>query len=273
MGARALGTEVKRAALIATLLIGLTAAVAALALAWGGCRVASIPLAPLPVVTAGLLAPGFVPPPAGSYQLEHILRAPDGAVLDSDGSAHRLREFTTGKITLFSFIYTYCTDARGCPLAYAALHALKEQVERDARLRGRVRLVSMSFDPAFDTPVMMRSYGGADAISTAALPWYFLTTASQGELAPVLRGFGQDVTVASPRAPGTRAPVAGHLLKVYLIDATGTVREIYSTAYLHPAVLHNDILTLLRERRPGAVRGTPSPGAGPMPIASAPPVS
>jgi cytochrome oxidase Cu insertion factor (SCO1/SenC/PrrC family) len=76
--------------------------------------------------TVDIGPPGFDPPAAGSYQLERILHVPDGAVLDSDGSMHRLREFTTGKITLFSFIYTYCTDARGCPLAYATLHASRK---------------------------------------------------------------------------------------------------------------------------------------------------
>jgi protein SCO1/2 len=49
---------------------------------------------------------GFVPPAPGSYRLYHILPVPDGPVLATDGSLHRLSEFTTGKVTLFSFIYT-----------------------------------------------------------------------------------------------------------------------------------------------------------------------
>jgi protein SCO1/2 len=64
----------------------------------------------------------------------------------------------------------------------------------------------------------------------------------------VLEGFGQDVSVASSKPPGQRAPVLSHLLKVYLLDADGEVREIYSTSWLHPAVLLNDIKTLLQER-------------------------
>ncbi len=191
-----------------------------------------------------MLSLGFTPPAAGTYQLERILQAPDGVVLDSDGSAHRLQEFTRGKITLFSFIYTYCTDARGCPLAYATLHTLKDMIAADRRLRGEVRFVSMSFDPAFDTPAVMRSYGGEEAHASTPVAWHFLTTSSGAALAPVLAGFGQDASVAGPRAPGARAPILNHLLKVYLIDAAGAVREIYSPAYLHPAVLYNDIVTL-----------------------------
>lgn len=213
--------------------------------------------------------PGFTPPAAGSYRLERILPAPDGEVLDSDGSRHRLRAFATGKVTLFSLIYTYCTDAKGCPLAYATLHALRDMLASDPALRGQVRFVSMSFDPEFDTPVMMRSYGGADAAAgdgshpDGRTPWHFLTTPSTDALRPILDGFGQDVAVAT-HPPGERAPVLSHLLKVYLIDRSGVVREMYSTAYLQPAVLCNDIVTLLIEagQRPGARCASVRAGAG-----------
>jgi protein SCO1/2 len=40
------------------------------------------------------------------------------------------------------------------------------------------------------------------------------------------------------------------MLKVYLIDAGGSVREIYTPAFLHQGVLLNDIKTLMMERSP-----------------------
>jgi len=204
---------------------------------------------------AASLAPlAFVPPAPGSYRLERIMRAPDGIVLHSDGSTRRLSEFTTGRVTLFSFIYTYCTDAKGCPLAYATLHSLKGSIERTPALRGRVRFVSMSFDPEFDTPVAMRSYGGQAARDRAGLDWHFLTTRNRRELAPLLEGFGQDVSVAAEGVPGQRPPVLSHMLKVYLLDARGIVREIYSTSYLHPDVLLADVKTLLLEEAKGGRR-------------------
>lgn len=203
-----------------------------------------------PAISA-LPALGFVPPAPGSYQLYRIMRAPDGNVLDSDGSARRLAQYTRGKVTLFSFIYTYCTDAKGCPLAYETLHGLKQIIEGDPRLRDKVRFVSMSFDPRHDTPDTMRMYGGSELRDRRGLRWHFLTTRSGKDLAPMLDGFGQDVTVAAEQPAGTRVPVLTHMLKVYLIDAAGNVREIYSTAYLHPSILLADIRTLLLER-PGA---------------------
>lgn len=192
---------------------------------------------------------GFVPPAPGSYQLQRIMGTPEGPVLDSDGSLHRLSEFTRGKVTLFSFIYTYCSDAKGCPLAYETLHSLRQSIARDPALRAKVRFVSMSFDPRNDTPETMRLYGDAEMRDQRALRWHFLTTRSGKELAPLLEGFGQDVSVAAEQPPGQRVPVLQHMLKVFLIDAHGQVREIYSTSFLQPAVLLGDIRTLLMERK------------------------
>ncbi len=199
--------------------------------------------------TSAVPALGFKAPAPGSYKLYQIMSVPDGAVLETDGKAHMLSEFTKGKVTLFSFIYTYCTDARGCPLAYETLHSLKKSIEQDAALRDKVRFVSMSFDPRNDTPETMRLYGDAEMRDRKGLRWHFLTTRSGKELAPLLDGFGQDVSVAADQPEGTRVPVLTHMLKVYLIDAHGKVREIYSTAFLHPTVLLNDIKTLLLETR------------------------
>jgi protein SCO1/2 len=44
------------------------------------------------------------------------------------------------------------------------------------------------------------------------------------------------------------------MLKLYLLDAAGNVREIYTPAFLHQAVLLNDIRTLLMERQAGTGR-------------------
>lgn len=192
---------------------------------------------------------GFNAPAAGSYKLYQIMAAPDGVVLETDGTAHRLSEFTKGKVTLFSFIYTYCTDAKGCPLAYETLHSLKGSIEQDPALRDKVRFVSMSFDPRNDTPDTMRLYGHTEMRDRKGLRWHFLTTRSGKELAPLLDGFGQDVSIAADQPAGARVPVLSHMLKVYLIDAGGKVREIYSTSFLHPTILLNDIKTLLIEQR------------------------
>ncbi|PYN86792.1 MAG: SCO family protein [Candidatus Rokuibacteriota bacterium] len=189
----------------------------------------------------------FVPPPAGSYALHAIMPAPDGPVLDPDGRRLPLSRFTAGKITLLGFIYTSCADARGCPLAYQVFHAVRHRVAEDAALRDRVRLVSLSFDPARDTPAVMRHYAAAAAPN--GVEWAFLTTERPGRLVPLLDGFGQDVRIEVDARGRPAGPLA-HVLKVFLLDERAIVREIYTTAYLFPEVIVNDIKTLRLEDRP-----------------------
>ncbi len=187
----------------------------------------------------------FVAPAPGSYALPPIQRAADGWVLEGNRLPRRLSRYTQGSLTLLSFVYTYCTDPVGCPLAYTTFDTVKRRVLADPALRGRVRLVSLSFDPVNDTPNAMRGYGGEHARGTE-LPWHFLTTYSMRFLEPILEGFGQDVEIELD-ATGAPTRARTHMLKVFLLDRDGQVREIYSTAFLHVDVILNDIRTLASE--------------------------
>lgn len=202
---------------------------------------------------APLPALDFVPPPAGSYTLQRIMAAPDGQVLGIDGRPQRLARFTRGSITLLGFIYTSCSDPDGCPLAYRVFDTLKERILATPALRGQLRFVTLSFDPARDSPGVMRRYAGSRVTQVGesgdgrSLPWYFLTTCSARELLPLVEGFGQDLRyVIDPARRRPRRELA-HVLKVFLIDRGGFVREIYSSAFLHPQTVLNDIETLLIE--------------------------
>jgi cytochrome oxidase Cu insertion factor (SCO1/SenC/PrrC family) len=172
------------------------------------------------------------------------MAAPDGEVLGLDGRPERLRRFTRERITLLGFIYTTCVDPDGCPRAYRVFETVRETVATQPTLRERVRLVTLSFDPARDTPQTMRRYAGSRA-RPGDVPWLFLTTRSARQLAPLLEGFGQDVRYT---ADGGRRELS-HVLKVFLIDRAGFVREIYSSDFLHPRTLRNDVETLVLEER------------------------
>lgn len=92
----------------------------------------------------------------------------------------------------------------------------------------------------------MRLYGGRLADDTR-VRWRFLTTRSVQALLPLLAGFGQDVTVETD-ALGRPTRTLNHLLKLFLVDSTLYVREIYGVATLAPQALLNDLRTLALER-------------------------
>jgi len=203
----------------------------------------------LAAVVAAAHEPGvpplaFEPPAPGTYTLQRIMTAPDGEVLDLDGRPHRLAEFTHDRITLLGLVYTTCVDPDGCPRTLPVFEAVRRAAAPS--LRVRVRLVTLSFDPERDTPAAMRGYAGARAATTGGVPWHFLTTRSAAAVAPLLDGFGQDVR--STVAPGSRRREISHVLKVFLLDPAGRVREIYDSTFLHPRTVLNDVETLARER-------------------------
>jgi len=191
--------------------------------------------------------PQFEPPAPGTYTLPPIQAAPDGEVLDLQGRARRLADFTRGRLTLLGFVYTRCPDPDGCPRATWAFTAVRSLLRDRPALLPRVRFVTLSFDPAHDTPRRLADY--AKRVGPPRSPeWHFVTTRSRAALEPILEGFGQDLRVAagSKARPGTEA--FSHTLKVFLLDAAGQVREIYGTAYLAPEVIVNDLETLALER-------------------------
>ena len=191
----------------------------------------------------------FEPPAPGTYTLHRIMAAPDGEVVGLDGRPARLARFTRERITLLGLVYTTCVDPDGCPLAVQVFDAVERMVSETPRLRPAVRLVMVSIDPEHDTPAAMRGYAGHRASARPdGVPWHFFTTRSTRALAPILDGFGQDVRRAAGARgrPGSRD--ISHVLKAFLIDRDGFVREIYSSAFLHPRTVLNDIDTLLMDR-------------------------
>ncbi|HXA36364.1 MAG TPA: SCO family protein [Steroidobacteraceae bacterium] len=215
--------------------------------------VIAVSLAGVPTALRAAVDPGmataprmeFVAPPPGSYRLQKIQRVTDAVLLDSTGRAVRLSALTHGKITLLTFFYTYCLDPLGCPFAHTTLADLRDRVRADRALSRRVRFVSVSLDPTHDTPAIIARYAEEFTIDPK-FEWRFLTASRVPELLPVLDDFGQDVSV-DVDASGRATRTLHHMLKMFLIDPNGEVREIYSLAFLQPQVMFNDIKTLALE--------------------------
>jgi cytochrome oxidase Cu insertion factor (SCO1/SenC/PrrC family) len=162
--------------------------------------------------------------------------------LDADDRPTALSVATRGAITALAFFYGHCVDPAGCPVAWSAFETLQKEAASDPLLRGRLRLVFVSLDPAHDTPTVMRLLQRSENAESLP-PWRFLTSRSQGDLAPLLANMGQDIAFETDAA-GKRTGVVNHMLKVFLIDPEGWAREIYTTAFLSPDNLINDARTL-----------------------------
>jgi len=194
--------------------------------------------------TAAPFTVDFVPPAPGTYTLPVIDRVADHRLLDSSGDSVQLAALKRDRLAVVAFVYTTCSEAAGCPLAEAIMQRLDRQLAADPALSGRVRLLTVSFDPERDTPARMRMVREG---FTPKTDWAFLTAADEAALRPVLDDFGQPVAKLRYEN-GEWTGLFRHVLKVFLLDEHDQVRNIYSTGMISPDLVMNDLRTLAMER-------------------------
>src|SRR5438874_1644252 len=188
----------------------------------------------------------YDPPTPGSYSLPVVKPAADGALLDSNGKSIKLRELTHGRITVLSFIYTRCAAPKACPYATGVLGQLHDLTAKDETLAKNMRLVSISFDPEYDTPQHLATYSENVREEKSGCEWRFVTARSRVELEPILVAYDQAVDKKSnPADP--QGPLY-HTVRVFLIDREGRIRNIYSSGTLDPRLVLADVKTLLLEK-------------------------
>jgi protein SCO1/2 len=199
------------------------------------------PGAPPSVVSAAYAFP--VPEP-GSYELPPIMRAAGGNVLDESGHSHNLTSMLRGRVTVLAFIYTRCGDV--CPMASLQFSLLQDLATETPELASRMQLLSISFDPDYDTPAVMADYAQNWRSQKKAAPeWRFLTTPDRATLAPVLTAYNQSIGPKPSKASFSHGFY--HIFRAFLIDRSGRVRNIYSMDFLDPKLVMTDIKTLLLE--------------------------
>jgi cytochrome oxidase Cu insertion factor (SCO1/SenC/PrrC family) len=186
----------------------------------------------------------YDPPAPGSYTLPIVKAAADGEVLDSEGRLRSLRTMLDGRVTILSFVYLRCASPNACPYATGVLRQIHEVTRKDPALARRLQLITLSFDPAHDTPQRMADYGALFRGKGGA-DWHFLTTRNERDLKPILKAYDQTVD----RKANMDDPLGPyfHPVRVYLIDGHGRIRNIYSFGMLDPRMIVTDVRTVLQE--------------------------
>jgi protein SCO1 len=87
-------------------------------------------------------------------------QVPDYRLVNQDGKAIRIHDYR-GKALVLTFIYTRCQQPDQCTLMSNNFAAVDQELQKQPELFGRTHLLSISFDPEYDTPKVLRSYGAA----------------------------------------------------------------------------------------------------------------
>jgi len=154
---------------------------------------------------------------------------PDFRLLNQSGRKISLSEFK-GKVLLVTFIYTRCPLADYCPRMSRNFAEIDKELAVDPALYRKTHLLSISFDPAYDTPAVLRSYGGAytgNYTKETFAHWDFAAP-SEKDLPQVTQFFGVGVT------PGERKTL-NHSLSTAVIGKDGKIAAWYPTNEWKPS--------------------------------------
>jgi protein SCO1/2 len=129
------------------------------------------------------------------------------------------RPFTAGDlaghVTAVTFIFTRCPVPEFCPLVVKRFQQIQREIERNASLAG-VRLLSVTLDPAFDTPQVLSAY--ASAMKAYPARWQFVTGSAE-EIARFASAFAIHVE--------RNGVLIDHTLATAVIGRDGRVVEIW----------------------------------------------
>ena len=170
------------------------------------------------VVTAEALRKG---PPARNPPHELVAGEPipDVPLVDQDGHAFHLHDYK-GKAVLLTFIYTRCPMPTFCPLITSHFSRIHNSLKQDATLYKQAQLVSISLDPQYDTPPVMKKYGLAylDGTEDDLKSWTFAST-SPDDMKTLASAFGLEYF-----ADGNQI---SHSMSTVLIAKDGRVADVW----------------------------------------------
>lgn len=179
--------------------------------------------------------PADVPnPPAAASGFELIRPGepvPDGRFLDQDGKARSFAAFK-GAPVVMTFIYTKCPLPTFCPLMDRHFASLQKTLKADPALKD-VKLVTISFDPATDTPAVLKKH--AQSLDADLTRWTFLT-GDRDDVDQFAARFGVSVSRAlnDPRD-------ISHNLRTVIIGSDGRLQKVYTGNEWSPDAVIKDL--------------------------------
>ncbi|HTV00357.1 MAG TPA: SCO family protein [Luteitalea sp.] len=163
---------------------------------------------------AAVAAASRTAPAATGARLRRGDAMPSFALTTEAGAAFT-NDDLRGRSTVLTFIFTRCPVPEFCPLMSKRFQQIQREVVADPALQN-VRLVSITLDPAFDTPAVLAPY--ARAMGAAPDRWRFLT-GSEAAIGALTRAFAVHTE--------KNGVFLDHTLATAVVGADGRIVEIW----------------------------------------------
>ena len=159
-------------------------------------------------------APGVVEAAVGD-------EVPNYGLVNQDGKQIKLHEYR-GKTLLLTFIYTRCPIPEYCTLMSNNFAAIDKQLEQQPTIYDKTHLLSVTIDPEYDTPPVLKSYGGAhtERYQNETFTHWEFATGTKDQIKGLAQFFGLRYFQGSDQIV--------HSLKTAVIGPDGKVVKVYS---------------------------------------------
>lgn len=142
-------------------------------------------------------------------------RLPPVELTNQDGKKVYFSDFK-GKAVAFTFIYTRCPLPDFCIRMSEYFASIQKSLRKNNGITGKWHLISASFDPKFDTPAVLKSYGQSYHADFAS--WDFVT-ADEGTIMKLADGLGLSIS-------DDEGGLIAHNLRTVLLDKEGRIVRI-----------------------------------------------
>jgi protein SCO1/2 len=194
-----------------------------------------------PVITQAITAPGASAaketPTEGPTEPEIGASVPALSLVNQDGKRINLQQYR-GRTLVLTFIYTRCPLPDYCTLMSNNFAEITRELQKSPETGASAHLLSITLDPAHDTPKVLRSYGAAHTENYGSEKfdkWEFATGTPE-EIQRAANFFGM-----SYRQDGDQIV---HALRTAVIAPDGKLYKMYRGNEWKPAEILRDLRDL-----------------------------
>ena len=177
---------------------------------------------------------GLAEPKAGD-------EVPNYYLTNQDGKQIRIKDYR-GKALALTFIYTRCPMPDQCTLMSNNFAIIDQELQKQPELYNKTHLLSITFDPEYDTPQVMRSYGGSFTgryTDETFQHWEFATSTKE-QIKGLAQFFG--LRYYNDTSSGEQQII--HSLRTAVIGPDGKVFKVYRENKWKPEEVVRDLQAL-----------------------------
>jgi len=174
-------------------------------------------------------------------------RVPNMSFVNQDGRTIHLSDFA-GKALLVTFIYTRCPMPNFCPRLSSQFAKIHDELKKNPGVYSKTHLLTISFDPKYDTAPVLRKYGLAylDDDATGFAHWDFAST-NPTDMARIAQAFGLQYEEQDNQI--------SHTMNIVLIAPDGTVAKLWSTDWTWTELMESMQQTLHSNGQSSEIHG------------------